>query len=31
MPVPIIKKDLEEQGKNEADLLKIKNQPLTAH
>jgi ATP-dependent Lon protease len=31
MPIPIAKKDLEEQGKNEADLIKIKNQPLTAH
>jgi ATP-dependent Lon protease len=30
-PVPVTQKDIEEQGKNEADLIKIKNQTLMAH
>jgi ATP-dependent Lon protease len=31
MPVPVEKKDTEEQMKNDADLVKTKNQPLLAH
>ncbi len=31
MPTPIVKKETEEQGKNEADSVKTKNQPLVAH
>ncbi len=31
MPVPINPKDVEEQGKAEADRVKVKNQTLTAH
>jgi ATP-dependent Lon protease len=31
MPVPVSKEDTEEQIKNDADLVKIKNQPLVAH
>jgi ATP-dependent Lon protease len=31
MPTPIVKNDMEEQNKNEAELVKIKNQTLLAH
>ncbi|MDP3007963.1 MAG: endopeptidase La [Methylococcales bacterium] len=31
MPTPVVKNDMEEQSKNEAELVKIKNQALLAH